>query len=141
MSWGDASMKGILTASAVLALGLGGCATIVEGTSQNIMIATAPPGAACTVQRQGQQIAGVIATPGNIHIDKSKNDLVVTCTKEGYEPTTMVYSSTFNGMTFGNLIVGGVAGAVVDASTGASYNYPQQVSIAMPTAVAAAPAP
>ena len=124
-------MRGIMTASAVLALGLGGCATIVEGTSQNVSISTQPPGAACTVSRQGQQIAAVISTPGNVKVDKSKNDLVVTCTKEGYQPSTGVYSSTFNGTTFGNIILGGVAGAVIDASTGASYNYPQQVSIAM----------
>src|SRR5262245_15501990 len=98
-------MRGILSASAVLALGLGGCATVVEGTSQNIMIATQPPGASCTVMRQGQQIAAVIATPGNVRIDKSKNDLQVSCTKEGYEPTTAVYSSHFNGTTFGNIIL------------------------------------
>jgi hypothetical protein len=134
-------MRGIFTTSAVLALGLGGCATVVEGTSQNMMIVTHPPGASCTVSRQGQQIAAVISTPGNVNIGKSKNDLAVTCTKEGFEPTTAVYSSTFNGTTFGNLILGGVAGAVIDASTGASYNYPQEVSIAMPTAVAASPAP
>lgn len=133
-------MRGILMASAVLALGLGGCATIVEGTSQDIMVASDPSGATCTVSRGGNQIAAVIATPAKIHIDKSKNDLAVTCTKQGYEPTTAIFSPKFNGTTFGNILIGGVAGAVVDASTGASYNYPTDMSIAMPQSVAAAPA-
>jgi hypothetical protein len=134
-------MRGIFVVSAALALG--GCATIVEGTSQTVAISTQPPGAACSVSRDGMQISAVISTPGSIKIDKSRKDLSITCTKDGYQTTTMNYSSSFNGMTFGNVILGGAVGAVVDASTGANYNYPKEVMVAMaqaPTApVAAAP--
>ena len=43
---------------AVLAAGLllQGCATIVEGTGQNVSVATNPPGATCTVDRAGARL-------------------------------------------------------------------------------------
>src|SRR6185503_14258047 len=115
-------MRGIIVVG-VAALALGGCATIVEGTSQTVAIATQPPGASCTVSRQGAQISAVLSTPGSVKIDKSKNDITVTCSKEGFETTSVNYASSFNGATFGNIILGGAVGAVVDASTGANYNY------------------
>jgi len=132
-------MRGIIVVSAV-ALALGGCATVVEGTSQSVAISTQPPGASCTVSREGVQLSAVLSTPGSVKIDKSKRDITVTCSKEGYQTTSVNYSSSFNGMTFGNIILGGAVGAVVDASTGANYNYPKEVTMALPEAVAAAPA-
>lgn len=131
-------MRGIIVVGA-LALALGGCATIVEGTSQSVAINTTPPGASCTVSREGAQISAVLSTPGSVKIDKSRADISVTCSKDGFQTQTVSYSSSFNGMTFGNIILGGAVGAVVDASTGANYNYPKEVTMALPEAVAAAP--
>lgn len=137
---GIAIMKGIIVVgAAALALSLGGCATVVEGTSQSVAIATQPPGASCTVSREGVQLSAVISTPGSVKVDKSRKDITVTCSKEGYQTTSVNYSSSFNGMTFGNIILGGAVGAVVDASTGANYNYPKDITMALPEAVAAAP--
>jgi hypothetical protein len=132
-------MRGMIIAGA--ALMLGGCATVVEGTSQSVAITTQPPGASCSVSRMGQDVGAVQSTPGSVHVDKSKNDLSVTCAKEGYQTTTVTYSPEFNGATFGNIILGGGIGAVVDASTGANYNYPKEVSLALPEASAAQSTP
>lgn len=111
---------------------LTGCATVIEGTGQSVAVATNPPGANCTVSRQGTLLGSVESTPGSVRVDKSKNDLTVSCTKSGYQATTVSYSPSFNGTTFGNIILGGGIGAVVDASTGANYDYPTQVSLDLP---------
>lgn len=132
-------MRGIFLVGAA-ALTLGGCATVIEGTTQNVSVITQPPGASCTVSRDGVVLGAVSSTPGSVKVGKSKNDLAVTCSKEGYETATMNYPSSFNGMTFGNILVGGAIGAVVDASSGANYNYPKEVSMSLAEADSAAPA-
>jgi hypothetical protein len=120
-------IKTFLTGTALISLG--GCATVFEGTGQSVAVSTNPTGAACTVSREGVQLGSVNPTPGSIRVEKSKNDLSVTCSKEGRQTTTVSYSPTFNGTTFGNIVLGGGIGAIVDASTGANYDYPAQVSM------------
>ena len=113
-------------------LSLGGCATVFEGTGQSVAVSTNPPGANCTVSREGVQLGTVNPTPGSIRVEKSKNDLSVACAMVGHQATTVSYSPTFNGTTFGNIILGGGIGVIVDASTGANYTYPAQVSVDLP---------
>lgn len=103
-----------------------------EGTGQSITVSTNPVGATCSVSREGAQLGSLASTPGSIRVDKSKNDLTVTCSKSGYQTTSVSYSPKFNGTTFGNIILGGGIGAVVDASTGANYDYPSQVTMDLP---------
>ena len=123
-------------------LALGGCATVFEGTGQSVAVATNPSGASCTVSREGVQLGLVNPTPGSIRVEKSKNDLTVACMKPGHQATTVSYSPKFNGTTFGNIILGGGIGAIVDASTGANYDYPNEITIDLPTeALAAEPPP
>jgi hypothetical protein len=95
-------------------------------------VSTNPTGAACIVSREGVQLGSVNPTPGSIRVEKSKNDLSVTCSKDGRQTTTVSYSPRFNGTTFGNIVLGGGIGAIVDASTGANYDYPAQVSMELP---------
>ena len=133
-------------ALALVAL-LPACATVVEGTSDNVTLSTTPAGATCTVDRDGERVAAVAATPASVRVSKSRHDLNVTCTKEGYQPATTAASSRFTGATFGNLLVGGVGGVVVDAASGANNRYPSEVKLdlaeapAPPPPIAQAPAP
>ena len=62
---------------------LSACATLVNGSSQNVTVSTNPPGASCTLDRVGARIGAIPATPGSVRLDKSKNDLSVTCAKGG----------------------------------------------------------
>ncbi len=117
---------------------LSACATIVNGTSQSVTVSTTPPAATCTLDRVGARIGAVAQTPGSVRLDKSKNDLSVTCNKPGYQTATVVRGPSFNGWTFGNIVAGGVIGAVVDASSGANYEYPSDIRLDL---VADAPAP
>ena len=102
---------------------LAGCATVIEGPVQTITVESAPPGAACAVSREREAL-GTVVTPGAITLDKSKNDLVVTCSKPGYRSSTLVASPKYLAATFGNLLVGGLIGFGVDAATAANFYYP-----------------
>ena len=110
---------------------LSACATIVNGSSQTVTLSTAPPGATCTVDRMGARIGAVAQTPGSLRLDKSKNDLTVTCSKPGFQTATVTKPSSFGGATFGNIIAGGVIGVVVDAASGANYEYPGDIRLDM----------
>ena len=76
-----------------LAISLAGCATAIEGTTQDIAVITIPEGAACVLAREGQQIGAISATPGSSHIEKSKYDITITCKKEGFEDAVVVDES------------------------------------------------
>ena len=109
--------------------GLSACATIVEGSGQAMNVATTPAGAACDLQRKGTHLGTIAPTPGTMRIEKSKDDITVTCNKDGFQPTSISHTPRFVGTTFGNLLVGGVVGFIVDASTGANYVYPTDTQI------------
>lgn len=119
----------------LLALGaasmLSACASVMEGTSESVAVNTNPPGATCNVDRAGTRLGTISPTPGSVNVSKSKNDLTVTCTKEGYEQAQLSVSPKFVGTTFGNVLIGGGVGAIVDAATGASFDLPDQVSVSM----------
>ena len=108
---------------------LSACATVMSGTSQTVTVSTNPPAATCTLDRVGQRVGAVPLTPGSVRLDKSKNDLSVTCSKEGYQTASVTRASSFNGATFGNIIAGGVIGVIVDASSGANFNYPSDIRL------------
>ena len=114
----------------ILALALGGCATITRGTTQNVGVDTpGVTGATCTVTTTvGPQ---TVSTPGVFLLPKSSAALPVKCTKACYNDSGGVLGSTFEAMTAGNIILGGVIGFGVDAMSGAINKYPDQISIPM----------
>ena len=130
-------MKKIL--QVVGALLLSGCATVVSGTSQTVAISSTPQGAYCSVSRGGGQVGAISSTPGNVSVGKSGSALSVTCSKPGYQSATSFANSSFNGWTFGNIVVGGLIGVAVDASTGANFDYPASIDVPMQPDVSARP--
>jgi hypothetical protein len=113
----------------VFAAVLPACATVVEGTSDTVTVSTTPAGATCTIDRNGERVGAVPITPGSVRIDKSRHDLTVTCTKEGYQTASVTTSPTFTGTTFGNILVGGLVGVAVDIASGANNRYPSEVRL------------
>lgn len=108
-----------------------GCATIVKGKSQTVTVDTKPPGAICTLTRDGETVAVVSPTPGSIAVDKSGDAITVTCKREGYQDSTGLIGTKFQAMTFGNVIFGGIIGAAVDAGSGAMHEYEPIVTITL----------
>ena len=111
---------------------LGACATIVEGSGQTVTVTTQPPGASCKLVREGATVAMVDPTPGSVEVDKDSVDILVLCEMEGHEPGAGTMSSSVEGMTFGNILFGGLIGVAIDAGSGAMHEYPSYISLVMP---------
>lgn len=116
----------------LLALLLPACATITTGTSQPISIISEPPGAACTLQREGGVIGIVNPTPGTIQVSKSGRDISVRCTKAGYYAGVTPLPSQVQAMVAGNILLGGLIGGGIDAATGAYARYPETATVVLP---------
>jgi hypothetical protein len=138
MSWHAFGLGRAGLLSALLAMSA--CATIVEGTGQNINLATTPTGASCEVSRDGKLLGTVPMTPGTLRIDKSGKDLTIVCSKDLHAAATSTHSPKFVDTTFGNILLGGLVGVVVDASTGANYTHADKFEITLNPIGAAPPA-
>lgn len=113
------------------ALALGACSTIVEGTSQEIMVNTNPSGASCALNRQGAEIAHIPATPASTTIKKTKHDITIVCAKAGFENASYFNKSDVAGATLGNIILGGGIGWIVDSASGSDNKYTSPVNITL----------
>jgi hypothetical protein len=82
------SKRGALLAGAAAVLLLAGCAG--GDDRAEIMVQTDPPGAACTLVREGKPIGAVDPTPGMALVARSEADIAVTCTRNGFERTTHI---------------------------------------------------
>lgn len=111
------------------ALSISACSTIIEGTSQEISIGTAPPEASCKLERDGVVIGLIPSTPGTAKIEKNKQNITITCEKEGYKDAVYNNKSDFAGATAGNILLGGIIGIGIDAATGAANKYENDVAI------------
>jgi hypothetical protein len=109
----------------------GGCATITTGSAQNVNVMTEPEGAACIFRREGAVIGIVNPTPGSLSVTKSHVAIEVDCRKEGFLDAVGTIGRQFQPMTFGNIILGGLIGVIVDAASGATAQYDPTVSIRM----------
>jgi hypothetical protein len=110
---------------------LTGCASIVEGTSQNITVNTSPSGADCGLYREGLKIATVQGTPGSGLVNKTKHDIWVVCVKQGYQMATYFNHSGIAGGTFGNILLGGGVGWAIDSASGADNKYDGAVNMTL----------
>lgn len=115
----------------LLLAGATGCASITTGTSQSITIATLPEGASCSTYSNGKLVARVESTPGDVSVGKAATDLVVTCKNPGYRTNSGSVNSSYQAMTWGNIIFGGLIGVAIDAGTGSIYEYDPTITIRM----------
>lgn len=124
-----------LTALAVTAFVLPGCATIVSGTTQSVTVTTKTPAglaadAGCKLVND-KGTWSLPSTPGSVVIHKSSVALSVTCDKPGLPTGSAQFASHAGVASAGNLLVGGLVGIAIDANNGAAFNYPDTVSIRM----------
>ncbi len=120
--------------SVALLLVMSGCSTIIEGRSQTIMVNTNPPGASCSLIRKGESLARIESTPGSAYVEKTKYDITVICSKQGYEDASYLNHSGVAGATVGNILAGGLIGWAVDSASGADNKYDSPVNITLPKA-------
>jgi hypothetical protein len=114
---------------ALAACSLAGCASITEGTSQEIRVDVTPAVASCSGLRKGAPTGTYDPVSHIYHVDKSRNDIIFTCKSLGYRDKTVSLVSEASGW--------GVAGALtldfglIDYSTGALNKYPPTLTMTL----------
>lgn len=111
-----------------------GCASITGTTGQSISVETRDEAsviAGANCEMTNSKGKWFLSTPGSVQIRRSNDDLIVTCQKDGYPPGTASIVSETKGSMFGNILLGGGIGALVDHNSGAAYEYPTLVQIIM----------
>ncbi|MDE1145475.1 MAG: hypothetical protein PW843_02495 [Azospirillaceae bacterium] len=101
---------------------------------------TYPSGADCALEREGAVIARVSQTPASTTIKKTKHDITIRCTKDGFQEATFLDHSGAAGATAGNILLGGGIGWAIDSATGADNKYDSPVNIDLVPVGTAAPA-
>lgn len=126
---------------ALAPMGLGGCASVTRGWSEQMQINSQPEGAEVRTSLSQQCV-----TPCTLTVQR-KDEFSVSFAKEGYQPqtvqvTTRVAGSGAAGFA-GNILLGGVIGMGVDAASGAALeHYPNPVlAVLQPVAPMRPPQP
>ena len=109
---------------------LSGCASIISGQNQSLSVNT-PGCSPANCQLTNTKGAWFVTTPGSVVVRRAYENLTVACTKDGYVPVSSSVASSTKAMAFGNILLGGVIGAGVDMGTGAAYDYPEVISVAL----------
>ena len=113
----------------MMVIGMSGCASIVEGTDQTMHFTISPEEAVCTLSQKGYSIATIGNGGGQITVPKSKENIAVDCTAEGYQRQRVSLESSASGW--------GVVGCIfidlciTDYATGALNKYQDSVMITL----------
>ncbi|QHP90702.1 hypothetical protein EXE55_07025 [Burkholderia glumae] len=127
----------VLAASACFAVLTTGCATVTGGTTQTMSVKTQKntvdvAGADCVLSNSRGTYT--VTTPGNVTVHRAKDDLSVSCTREGEAPAlTSVKSSNRGGAMAANIVMFGIGAVVthaIDKATGGAYAYPDDITVA-----------
>lgn len=119
----------------VLPVLLSGCATITKDANQSVQIETYSKdnqpvsGTKCVAQNDRGQ--WTVTTPGSVSVHRSGENLLVNCEKAGEKPGQGTVISRANGGMFGNILLGGGVGAIIDHNKGTAYTYPSWLRIVM----------
>lgn len=116
----------------VVAMGLlsTACASVIDGTSQEITFYSNPPEAECALERAGKPLSRVV-TPGTVTVKKTKHGIKVVCAKEGYHDAHAFLDSKIQDATWGNIILGGGIGWAIDSASGADNKYDKSLTVTL----------
>ncbi len=93
-----------------------GCATIVNGDMVSVPVYTTPPEAKISVA--GQELR----SPATAQIPRGKGDFKMTIEKEGYKTGYVLLTQSLDGWLWGNILLGGLIGLLVDFISGDAYD-------------------
>lgn len=100
-----------------------GCATIVHGTQTKILISSEPAGATATIGNKN------VVTPATVILKNSESYQVIF-KKDGYEDAYYNIDREMSGWVWGNLLLGGIIGLIVDNCSGGAYKLvPLEVKV------------
>ena len=114
----------------VLTINAAGCATIVQGRTQGIAVASTP--SAATVKVDGLEAT----TPGNVELRRNR-DYTMVFTKAGFPDRDVKLESGPSPWLLGNIVFGGLIGLIIDFATGGAFKLsPGSVDMDMATGTA-----
>ncbi len=114
---------GVLLLISFILLLSAGCATIVNGTHQDVGITSIPTGAKVIIDNREFGETPLIAKLSR------KDNHTVRIELEGYLPYEAVLTRKVSGWVWGNVLFGGLIGLAVDAISGGIYKLtPEQVN-------------
>jgi len=114
-------------------LALSGCATIFNGQSQTVVIASKPEGANVSVTNRAGEAVHAGMTPVTLTLKRGhgyfKPEIyTIKFEKTGFDTREVVITGSTSGWYIGNLLFGGLIGMLaVDPVTGAMYVFPDRV--------------
>ncbi len=129
-------------AVALLAIAaLQGCATLTDSNQQEVAVRAILDhrevmGVGCVLSNDVGR--WFVNAPGRVTIRKSEGDLAVDCKKEGVGAARETVASRFGtGNLIGNAVTSGGLGYLVDAHSGAGFDYPVTLTVLMRPSAAA----
>ena len=115
------------------AMALTGCASVMNDTTHPMRVETKNPGgelmsgAECKLTNDYGTVSG--KSGDTVQVRRSSKDLDITCVHPANPEATARAISRVNGGMFGNIILGGGIGAIVDHNRGTAYTYPTWVQL------------
>ncbi len=113
-----------------------GCSTLTaDGTGQNLSVLTYTTdnkdltGATCELRNDEGTWTAI--TPAAVMVRRSNKDLMVKCTKPGLSDARANVVSKTKANMWGNIILGGGIGAIIDHNNGSAYEYPPVLKLIM----------
>lgn len=114
-------------------LTLTGCASVVNETSHPMRLETKSStgelvtGAECKLTNDYGTVSG--KSGDTLQVRRSSKDLDITCVLPANPDATARAISRANGGMWGNVILGGGIGAIIDHNKGTAYTYPTWVQL------------
>ncbi|MYM29239.1 hypothetical protein SAMN05192549_103122 [Duganella sacchari] len=115
------------------AVALTGCASIAGEKMQPISVTTVfdnkeVAGLGCTLTNDAG--SWFLTSPGSVTVHKSTGNLAIDCKRDAYAGNATAESKS-NGAVWGNILLGGGIGYIVDRNTGAGFDYPPTIVVAL----------
>lgn len=117
----------------LLALGLSACASVSQSNRQTVSVKTVCEGmlvsnASCQLKNDKGEWS--VSSPGAVSISKSYEGLLVRCQK-GIASGENAYISKNNVGAWGNVLLGGGIGYLIDTQSGSGFDYPDSVTVVL----------
>ncbi len=125
----------IRTACVLLAIGLGGCATVLESNQQLLTVQAIEDNkelvnVGCVLSNGAGR--WFVTAPGSVMVTKSTGDLKIDCKKADISSGSDTLVSKLNNVgLWGNAILTAGIGYYVDKRTGSGFDYPSTVTVIM----------
>lgn len=109
---------------------LSSCSTIINGSMQPVNVASNPAVKAECTLKDNKGVIYNVTTPGSVMVKRGDGPIDVVCEYKSKEGTKVV-RETIEPWFFGNLILGGPIGLIIDAVSGSYQKYPDDIMITL----------